>query len=358
MTPAIEILTYALPLAQEYRWAKGVQRERRGLLVRVAAWGAEGWGESAPPIHLETDPATLAEEARALVAGLPVEADDFLAQLDARGVPARLRCGIAAAWMSARAAAGGTTLASLIAPGGTPAVEVPVNGLVTEKTPEEAAARAAALVAAGYRTLKVKCWEDRAADLSRVAAIRAAAPGAKLRLDANEAWDPAWALEHLRALWRFDIDYVEQPVPSSRPMMEIAAFRRLSPIRVALDESATDLASLERILRMRAADVVILKTQRAGGPDRAAAMIRAAAEAGVQVTVTVSLESAIGTAVALHVAATLPRPIPDCGIPMGRFLAADLGPMPPVESGAVMRVPRSGGLGLAPDPVALARLRG
>lgn len=344
----IEIRPYRLRLAQEYRWAKGVQRERRGLLVRVTAFGQEGFGESAPPIHLDTDPEALAAEARALVADLPVEAEDFLALLDARSVPPRLRCGIAAAWMSARAAAQGIPLAALIAPGTPVAWEVPVNGLVTEKTPEDAAARAAALVAEGYRTLKVKCWEDRAADLARVAAIRAAAPAAKLRVDANEAWDPAWAMDHLRALWKFDIDYVEQPIPSSRPMAEIALFRRGSPIRIALDESATDLASLERILRLQAADVIILKTQRAGGPDRAGAMIRRATDAGIGVTVTVSLESAIGTAVALHVAATLPAPLPDCGIPMGRFLAEDLGPMPQVEPGAVMRVPRGGGLGIRP----------
>lgn len=358
MTGSIEILPYALPLAQDYRWARGVQRERRGLLVRVAAWDVEGWGEAAPPIHLDTDPAALAAEARSLVGGLPVEAEDFLDMLDGRDVPPRLRCGIASAWMSARAAASGLPLAGLIAPGRPAATEVPVNGLVTELAPEDAAARAAQLVAAGYRTLKVKCWADRAADLARVAAVRGAAPAAKLRLDANEAWDPAWALEHVHALWRYDIEYVEQPIPSSRPLAEIAAFRRASPVRVALDESATDPASLERILALRAADVVILKTQRAGGPDRAGAMIRLAAEAGVQVTVTVSLESAIGTAVALHVASTLPAPLPDCGIPMGRFLAEDLGPMPPVEAGAVMRVPRRGGLGLVPDPAALARLRG
>jgi O-succinylbenzoate synthase len=132
-------------------------------------------------------------------------------------------------------------------------------------------------------------------------------------------------------------------------MAELAAFRRASPARVALDESATGPESLEAILAAGAADVIILKTQRAGGPDIARRMIRAAAGAGVQVTVTVALESAIGTAVALHVAATLPLPLPDCGIPMGRFLAADLGPMPPVGPGAIMAVPRGGpGLGLAP----------
>jgi o-succinylbenzoate synthase len=356
MTPEIEILPYVLPLAQEYRWAKGVQRERRGLLVRVSAWGAEGWGESAPPIHVHTDPEALAVEARRLVEGLPPDAEDFLVRLDASGISARLRCGIAAAWLSARAAADGQPLGAVI--GDDPAAVVPVNGLVTEKTPEESAARAAALIAEGYRTLKVKCWEDRAADLSRVAAIRAAAPAARLRLDANEAWHADWALAHVRALARFGIDYIEQPIPSSRPLAEIATFRRASPVPTALDESATDLSSVEAILEARAADVIILKTQRAGGPDRAAAIIRAAREAGVAVTVTVSLESAVGTAVALHVASTLPQPLPDCGIPMGRFLAADLGPMPPVDAGATMHVPRAGaGLGLWPDAAALARLR-
>lgn len=356
MTPVIEILPYSLPLAQEYRWAKGVQTRRNGLLVRVGAWGAEGFGESAPPIHLETDHAALAAKARALVAGLPVEADDFLARLDARAVPARIRCGLAAAWMAARAAAAGQPLAALIAE--RHVAVVPVNGLVTEKTPEEAAARATSLVAQGFRTLKVKCWADRAADLARVAAIRAAAPHATLRLDANEAWPADWALEHVRALARFGIDYVEQPIPSSCPLPQIAAFRRASPVRTALDESATDEASVRAILAAGAADVVILKTQRAGGPDRARRIIEACAAEGVQVTVTVSLESAIGTAVALHVAAALPQPLPDCGLAMGRFLARDLGPMPPVEAGALMRLPATGpGLGLAPEPAALAALR-
>lgn len=353
MSGRIDILPYALRLAQEYRWAKGVQTERRGLLVRVEAWGAEGFGESAPPIHFATDAAEMAEAARALVEKLPVEADDFLAQLDACLVPARTRCGIAAAWMSARAAAAGQPLGALI--GDNPAVVVPVNGLVTEKTPEDAAARAAALMAQGYRTLKIKCWADRASDVARVAAIRAAAPSAKLRLDANEAWHQDWALAHVRDLARYDIDYVEQPIPSACPMDAIAAFRRASPVRTALDESATDEASVRAILAAGAADVVILKTQRAGGPDRARAIIAACAEQGVQVTVTVSLESAIGTAVALHVASTLPGPIPDCGIPMGRFLAEDLGPMPPVEAGAIMRVPPGAGLGLRPSAETLAR---
>jgi o-succinylbenzoate synthase len=351
----IEILPFRLPLAAEYRWAKGVQTERRGLLVRVVSAGAEGFGECAPAIHLDTDLEAMAGQAQGLVAGLSADAPDFLARLDARAPDPRLRCGIAAAWLAARAAAAGRPLGAFLAGRDVPA-RIPVNGLVTEKTPEAAAARAAALVAEGFRTLKVKCWEDRAADLARVEAIRAAAPDAALRLDANEAWHPDWSLDHLRDLARFKLDYVEQPLPSWCGMADLAAFRRASPVRVALDESATDPGSLSRILAAGAADVVIVKAQRAGGPDRAAEMICRAAEAGVQVTVTTSLESAIGTSVAVHVASLLPEPLPDCGLAMGRFLAEDLGPMPEVQE-AAMAVPSGAGLGLAPAPSVLARLR-
>lgn len=354
--PLIDILPFALPLAQEYRWAKGVQTERRGLLVRVEAFGAEGWGEAAPPIHWDIDAGAMAAEARTLVAGLPVEATDFLAHLDARRPPPHTRCGIAAAWMSARAAATGLPLAALL--GAQHATTMPVNGLVTDKTPEEAATRARDLVGQGARTLKVKCGADRASDLARLAAIRAVAPGVALRLDANESWPEEWALDHVRDLARFEISYVEQPIPASCGLDRLAAFRRASPVRTALDESASDIASVRAILGAGAADVIILKTQQAGGPDQARAVIEACAAAGVQVTVTVSLESAIGTAVALHVASTLPEPRPDCGLAMGRFLARDLGPMPPIGEGFAMRLPSAcPGLGLAPDPDAVAALR-
>jgi o-succinylbenzoate synthase len=344
----IETFPLRLPLATEYRWAKGVQTERRGVLVRAVIDGAEGWGECAPPIHLDTDPEAMAAEVRALVAGLDEQDDGFLATLDARAPHMRFRCGIASAWLSARAAARNLSLSTLVAQGAglpPPATTVPINGLVTEKTPGEAATRAAALVAEGFHTIKVKCWDDRKADLTRVAAIRAAAPDVVLRLDANESWNPAWVREHMAALAIHRIAYVEQPVPSTRPLAEIAAFRASSPIPVALDESTTDPDSLAAIIAHRAADHVILKTQRAGGPDRAARMIQVARAAGMGVTVTQSLESAVGVTVAAHVAAMLPKPIPDCGLAMGRFLARDVAISPPVLRGT-MDVPPGPGLGL------------
>lgn len=344
----IALHPYRLPLAQPYRWAKGEQRERVGLLARCDLDGAVGWGESAPPIHLPLDPHELAGSAAALIDGLDPRAPDFLAALDARRPDPRLRCAIATAWLAAGAVAAGRTLGAHLAGSGPPPVPVvPVNGLVTEALPEDAAARAAALVALGHRTLKVKCTADRAGDRARVAAVRAAAPKARLRLDANESWPPEWSLAHLAELAAFDIEYVEQPLPSSHGPAEQAAYRRTSPIPVALDESATDLPAIAALLDAGAADVIILKPQRAGGPDRAKAIIDLCRARDVRVTVTVSLETAVGTLAALHVASLLPEPLPDCGLSMGRFLARDVAAGPPIVLGRMV-VPNAPGLGIGP----------
>ena len=313
------------------------------LLVRISAWGAEGWGEAIGP-----DPVALAEAGRAAVGDLPVEAEDFLDMLDSQELAAPLRCAIASAWLSARAAAAALPLAALLAPGRRPATEVPLCGVIRAVAPEPAAERAAALVALGCRTLVVGCGTERAADVERVAAVRQAAPAAKLRLDAAGAWNPAWAIEHLRALWRHDIEHVAEPIPASRPLAELGAFRRASPVPIALGESLRDVESLARALALRVADAILVDAPRAGGPDRAAAMIRAAEDAGVPVSVASRGQGAIGTAVALHLAAILPEPAPDSAIPLDAPPGGDLAPMPAMERGAVARLPRGGGLGVSP----------
>lgn len=345
----IRIHPYALPLRTPYRWARGVQERRLGLLVHVALPdGSEGWGEAAPPIHEAFDPEALAQEAHGLVDGLDAADPGFLHLLHQRAPHPRLRCGIATAWLSAQAAARGLPLARYLAgDGAAPAEEVPVNGLVTEAMPDAAAARAAALIAAGAGALKVKCTADRAADLARVAAIRAAVPAARLRLDANEAWAPDWSLEHLRAMAPFGIEYVEQPLPRGEPLAALAALRRASPVPVAWDESAQDLDAIQALLDAEAADALILKPQRLGGPDRTLLAARLAASRGVRCTVTTSIETAVGLTAELHVSSLLPQPIPDCGIGTARFLAVDVAE-PPALVGGRMRVPDAPGLGVGP----------
>jgi len=342
---------YALPLRTRYHWAKGAHDERAGLIVRCDLGGATGWGECAPPPHRAVDPVAYPAEAARLVEGLDPARDDFLQALDARRPAGRLRCGISTAWLSARAAAAGRTLAAEMArPGETPAARVPINALITEEEPDAAAERAASLVADGFRTIKIKCFADRARDLVRVRAIRQAAPHVTLRLDPNESWPADAALDQLKAMAEFGVDYVEQPMPSGTPIEAFVALRKQSPIRVAIDESAEDLQTIRPFLEAGAVDVLILKPPRVGGPDAALAIAREAAQSGVQSTITASLETAVGLYAALHAGSLLPAPIPDCGLGTARFFARDVAAPPPLVNG-YMTLPTTPGLGVgAIDP--------
>jgi L-alanine-DL-glutamate epimerase-like enolase superfamily enzyme len=168
------------------------------------------------------------------------------------------------------------------------------------------------------------------------------APGVKLRLDAGAGWEPAVALEHLRALWRHDIEHVVQPIPRSRPLAEFAAFRRACRVPVALSADPGGPATVERILALRAADVLIVDPVRLGGPDRGAEAIQAALSMGLPVLVAAGPQGVAGTAMALHLAASLPEPLPACPVEFSADASAALWP------GAGVALPEGRGLGLAP----------
>lgn len=343
----MEFIPYSLPLRVPYRWAKGEQLERRGLLARVDLDGAIGWGEMAPPPHESVDGAARAAEAAAVVEGLDPQDDGFLDQVDARAPYARIRCAIATAWLSARAARQGKSLSAFLAVGSeAPAAVVPVNGLVTDGDAQAAAETARRMVTEGHKTLKIKCSAARQEDLVRVAAIREAAPDATLRLDANEAWHPDWAATHLTDFAEFGIDYVEQPIPAG-DTTALAAVRKASPIGIAADEAAADETTIRELLSAEAVDALILKPQRLGGPDKTLVIIRLAAAQGVRCTITNSLETAVGVTTALHIASLHGQPIPDCGFGTSRFFAEDVAPPPSIVDG-VMTVPTIPGLGVEP----------
>jgi len=345
---------YDLALRTPYRWAHGAQERRRGLLVALRRGAHAGGGECAPPPHEAVDGAALAAEAARLVRGLDPLSPRFLTALDARHPAPRLRCGLATAHLDLVARRAGLALADHLAEaiglGRAAHSEVPVNALIVATGAHEAggAAEAArAAMAAGIRTLKIKCSDDRRADVARVRAIHEATPEARLRLDANGAWDTAWAADHLADLRDAAggrIEYVEQPLPADE-LEALATLRRGTDIRVALDEPVTGPTAVQEILAAGAADVLVLKPQRLGGPDRAALLVRMVEAAGLEAVVTNSLETAVGVTAALHVACLLPAPVPACGLATSGLLAEDVAAAPPVRDGR-MRRPEEPGLGL------------
>jgi L-alanine-DL-glutamate epimerase-like enolase superfamily enzyme len=186
---------------------------------------------------------------------------------------------------------------------------VAVNGTIGFGGPAAGAEAALQAIEAGFTTLKLKAGAERETlDLvARVRAIRnAVGPGVRLRLDVNGAWDLPTAEDRLEAVARFGIDYVEQPLPAD-DSAGAAELRRRVNVPIAADEAAASLAAVRRLLAEGAADVLVVKPARVGGPIAVAEIAAAAAAHGVPVVVSTLFETGIGIAAALAAAARLPQ---------------------------------------------------
>lgn len=332
-------------------------RFRAGLLVSLSADGVTGWGEASPlpgwsrTTLLETE-AALRRTLDAVKAGGEAALDGLLDDL--AGTP-HARAGIAGAWADLQARRAGRSLAEhLVAdPTGAPARSVPVssvavNALMAAPAPSEVEAAARDAVNSGFSTVKLKVGAaDLVVDIDRVRAARAGlGPAAELRLDANGTWDPATALAVLDRVQDCDIAYCEEPVTG---IEAIAAVGGRSPVPVAADESIRDEAGAVQALEL-GVGTLIVKPQALGGPDVALAISARAREAGASAVVTSFLDSAVGVAHGLHVAAAVDAAASRRrahGLATASLLATDVAEVPVVVAGA-MAVPAGGGLGLAP----------
>ena len=201
---------------------------------------------------------------------------------------------------------------------------VPVNSIVPAVDAERAGAFA---LAGGCRTAKVKVAERGqvlADDIARVEAVRAAlGPGGRVRIDANGAWSVDEAVRALRALGRFDLEYAEQPCATVEELAELrlALARAGVDVAVAADESIRRSGDPERVAALGAADVAVLKVQPLGGVRRC---LELAERLGLPVVVSSALESSVGVAAGVALAAALPELPYACGLNTVALLARDV----------------------------------
>jgi L-Ala-D/L-Glu epimerase len=153
-------------------------------------------------------------------------------------------------------------------------------------SPEAMAKRARE--AGAYPLLKLKLGGD--GDAMRLAAVREAAPDARLIVDANEAWRPETLEPLLEAAAKARVELIEQPLPASQDQILQHIVR---PVPVCADESVHDRASLGPIAGRY--DAVNIKLDKAGGLTEALAVKAQARALGLKVMV----GSMVGTSLAM-----------------------------------------------------------
>ena len=182
------------------------------------------------------------------------------------------------------------------------------SGLETDLTisvndPETMARDTADALSRGYDTLKIKVGENPALDLDRLRAVRAAAPEAVIRIDANQAWTSRQAVRLLEEMQAqgLRIELVEQPV-KGKDLDGLQFVTTHSPVPVRADESVFSPQDAMTILQRHAADYINIKLMKCGGLSNALRIASAAEVCGVECMIGCMLEAKVSVTAAVHLA--------------------------------------------------------
>jgi muconate cycloisomerase len=168
---------------------------------------------------------------------------------------------------------------------------------------EKAVEEALQAKAEGVKTIKLKCGVDAKRDVELVRRMREAlGPDVKICADANRGYPtPKAAVQIIRAMAEYDLLYMEQPVEGIDQMAKVTGHVD-TPIMA--DESAWTPQDVMEIAQKRAADMISIYTTKPGGVFKAKKVAAVAEAVGLQCNVNGSVETGVGNAANVHLAAS------------------------------------------------------
>ena len=178
-------------------------------------------------------------------------------------------------------------------------ISIPINGLVWMSSFEDMLEQVKVKMAIGFRCIKLKIgaidWEK---EIELIRYVRSCFPKEELqlRVDANGAFAPEWAMDRLIELSKYDIHSIEQPIRQGQ-WDKMARLCKESPLAIALDEEmigVNDPNEKARLLDTIHPQYIVLKPTIHGGLSSTREWIDLANKRGISSWITSALESNIG----------------------------------------------------------------
>ena len=232
----------------------------------------------------------------------------------------------------------------------------------------EAEKEVAKVAAEGIKTIKIKIGVDPKRDIEIVRVIRnAVGDEVELCVDANEGYStPGEAISTVRAMDKYRLKYVEQPVMGIERIAEVA--RAIDP-PVMADESAWNAHDVIQISEHRAAQIVSIYTTKPGGLYKAMEVAAVCRAAGIICNVNGSVETGVGNLANIHLAAAAPAATLSCVVPVstpaewqtgqvgGIYYRDDLITAPMKLVNGTIEVPTAPGMGIDVDLAKIEKYR-
>jgi L-alanine-DL-glutamate epimerase and related enzymes of enolase superfamily len=227
---------------------------------------------------------------------------------------------------------------------------VPCNATLVAGEPAAVAEDALRWAEDGFTTFKLKLGAGD--DVGQVRAVReAVGPAARIRVDANAAWDVETAKRTLAELESLDLELAEQPVATLEEAAEVAG---ATSIPIAGDESVESRADAERAVALGACRLAGVKLSKVGGPEAAIEVAEV-----LPSFISSALDGPVGIAAAAQVAQTLREAAgaDDPGLAHGlatqRLFASTIASVQCELRDGMLHLPEGPGLGVEIDEAAL-----
>ncbi len=346
----IDLITIHLPLVRPFRTSFGTQTSREVLLVKIVSdTGAVGWAEcvamSQPLYSPEYVAGCLYQIENFFIPKL-FAASDFAAEDVADilapylGSPMAKAC-IETAVLDAQLRHNNESLADYlgataqkVACGVSVGIADSIDRLVEEVD---------LYIKAGYRRIKLKIepgW-----DIEPVKEIRRLWPDTPLQVDANQAYSRSDA-EHLAKLDPFNLLLIEQPL-DEHDILGHADLAQVVSTPICLDESITSLRAAQDALKLKATTIINIKPGRVGGYIESVKIHDLCVSEGIPVWCGGMLETGIGRAANLALAALPGFTLPGDTSASSRYFHQDITTPFEMQDG-YLAVPDSVGIGVVP----------
>lgn len=278
------------PLNEPFIISRGVQEEGDVVVVEIEQDGAIGRGECEQSDQFFVGRTAVVEEIESLrlqiEAGL--ERDELQTLLPAGPARNAIDCAL---W-DLQAKLTGKSIAQLVGFDGPLAAATTVFTISLD-SPEKMASDAS--INNHRPVLKLKLGRE--GDPERVAAVRAAAPNARISVDANTGWSEAQLVDYLPKLAALDVELVEQPfLPGADAMLDDFT----SPIPLAADESCLNRDSLAGLAGKY--EFVNIKLDKTGGLTEAMALAKQAKSMGFGIMVGCNIGTSLAMAPGMVIA--------------------------------------------------------
>lgn len=359
----VEAFRVRVPSKGDYRMASGVHDGLRSLIVLLHTdAGITGVGEGHQGVAtysaetVDTMYSVVTNIYGPLLVGRELVAVEQIAVDLGQARTGNLfaRCAVETALFDALARSRKLSIAEML--GGPVRTRLELSGSIGIDEPSVMAEKAATMVAAGYRTVKVKIGTpDVQKDLLRVREVRrAVGDHVAIRLDANAGYSPTDAMMLVRSLGDLAIEHFEQPV-SAGHLDALVRLTRMGTVPILADESVHTPEDAYRVIKAGAFDAIKIKISKVGGYIAARKIIDIAEAAGIKLVIGQGICSSIEAAAEAQLACAYPHVYPVAEMVGPAKLQEDLSePALDLRSG-YLDLPQGHGIGIEISRKALAK---